>query len=188
MKDLAPRQYKGPTTSPEKGLLIIMTGDGKGKTSAAYGMVLRSLGHGYRVAIVQFIKGRWISGEVSALKKFGDRIKFLSAGKDFTWKTKDQKQERQWAKDGWRQCVNLLKSNHYQLYVFDEILYAMKYGYLSEKDILKGLKARSDQAHVILTGRGCPSALIKQADLVTRLQVVKHPFNQGILAQQGIDF
>jgi len=187
-KDFAPREYKGPTQSDRKGLLIIYTGEGKGKSTAAFGTVLRSLGRGYKVAIVQFIKGRWISGEILALKKFRDQVHFFSAGEDFTWKTKDLKKDMANAARGWEHCIKLLKRNRHQVYVFDELLYAIQYRYISLDKVLSGLRFKDPGSHVILTGRKAPSALIKKADLVTFMQENKHPFRRGIVAQAGVDF
>jgi cob(I)alamin adenosyltransferase len=187
-KDYAPRIYQGPTKRIRKGLLLIYTGNGKGKTSAAMGVVFRSLGRSLRVAIVQFIKGAWVSGEIKSLEKFGSKVSYFSVGEGFTWETKSLKKDISLAKKGWKICLNLLKENKHDVYLFDELLYVLKYKFLTIEEVLRGLKLRSSQSHVILTGRDAPSSLIKKADLVTEMKEIKHPFKKGILAQPGIDY
>lgn len=187
-KDAAPREYKAPLKKIKKGLLVLYTGDGKGKTTAGFGAVFRSLGRGYRVAVVQFIKGKWISGEVKALKRFGSHAIHYAVGDGFTWDTKNFEQDAASAKRGWELCVRLLRENKYDLYLFDELLYVLKYHFLSVQEVLSGLKEKPDRAHVILTGRDAPSDLIAAADLVSDIHEVKHPFKLGIPAQPGIDY
>jgi cob(I)alamin adenosyltransferase len=187
-KDLAPREYKGPTKRESKGLLLIYTGEGKGKSTAAFGAAFRSLGRGFRVAVVQFIKGEWISGEVKALEKFESQVDYFSVGEGFTWDTKNLEKDIANAESGWRKCLELLKSNKHDVYLFDELIYVLKYDFLKLSDVIEGLKTRNPKVHVILTGRDAPAALIEMADLVTEMKEVKHPFKKGILAQPGIDY
>jgi cob(I)alamin adenosyltransferase len=188
MKDIAPRTFKGPLRSVKKGLLILYTGNGKGKSSAAFGAVLRSLGRGYKVAVVQFMKGPWRSGEIAALKRFGPLFSYYSVGEGFTWETKSLKTDRTLAKKGWYICRRLLRARRHHLYVFDELIYVLKYKFLPLMEVLQSLKKRDPHAHVILTGRDAPSKLISLADLVSEMKEIKHPYKKGILAQPGLDY
>lgn len=175
--------------SAEKGLIIIHTGNGKGKTTAALGMVLRSLGHGYRVAIVQFIKGAWEPAEKAAFAHWSDQLEFHAMGEGFTWETQDRDRDIQLAQSAWEKALTFIENPLYKLILLDEINIALKLGYLSTDQVLQGLDRKSDDQHVILTGRGAPNALIELADLVTEMTLVKHPFKeQGIKAQAGIEF
>ncbi|OVE78345.1 cob(I)yrinic acid a,c-diamide adenosyltransferase [bacterium F11] len=188
MKDKAPREYRGPTKRVQKGLIIIYTGEGKGKTTAAFGTLFRSLGRGCRVAVVQFIKGKWISGEIKALEKFGGQVDNFSEGEGFTWDTKDLEKDKAIANKGWNRCRSLLMERKHTVYLFDEVLYALKYGFLTEEQVKEGLRERDPKTHVILTGRDASPELIKMADLVTEMKEIKHPFKRGITAQPGIDY
>lgn len=188
VEDLAPREFKGPTEKIRKGLLIIYTGDGKGKSTAAFGAAFRSLGRGFKVAVVQFIKGEWISGEVKALEKFGSQVTYHSVGEGFTWDTKDLKRDVACAHAGWEKCRALLEEDKHDVYLFDEILYVLKYKFLPLDEVIADLKKKPAQAHLILTGRDAPPELVALADLVTDMKEVKHPYQQGITAQPGIDY
>jgi cob(I)alamin adenosyltransferase len=175
--------------SKEKGLIIVNTGNGKGKTTAALGMVLRSLGHGYRVAIVQFIKGAWEPAEKAIFTQFGDRLEFHAMGEGFTWETQDRDRDIQNAIIAWQKGLEYILHSDFKLVLLDEINVALKLGYLQIEDILAGLEQKPLDSHVILTGRGAPIALIEQADLVTEMTLVKHPFReQGVKAQPGIEY
>lgn len=187
-EDLAPREYHGPSGHDRKGLLIIYTGEGKGKSTAAFGAIFRSLGRGMKVAVVQFIKGKWVSGEVQALQKFGSLVTYFSEGEGFTWETKNLDRDRLTAQKGWDRCLTLLKDNQHHVYLFDELLYVLKYKFLNLEDIIEGLKRRNANSHVILTGRDAPEKLITMADLVTEMKEIKHPFQTGLVAQPGIDY
>jgi len=187
-KDIAPREYNGPHKRIKRGLLLIYTGNGKGKSTAAFGAIFRSLGRSFSVGIVQFIKGEWESGEIKALRKFGAQVEYYSEGEGFTWNTKDLSRDIATAKRGWKRCLDLLKEKKHQVYLFDELLYVLKYKFLSVKEVMAGLKLRDPDAHVILTGRDAAPELVKIADLVTEMKEIKHPFQKGILAQPGIDF
>ena len=175
--------------SQEKGLVIVNTGNGKGKTTAALGMVLRSLGHGYRVAIVQFIKGAWEPAEKAVLSRWADQLEFHAMGEGFTWETQNRQRDLQIAQIAWQQSVKFITNPDFKLVLLDEVNVALKLGYLQVEDVLAGLEQKPADSHVILTGRGAPAALIERADLVTEMTMVKHPFReQGIKAQPGIEF
>lgn len=173
----------------EKGLIIVNTGNGKGKTTAALGMVMRSLGHGYNVAIVQFIKGAWEPAEKAVLEGFGDQLTFRAMGEGFTWDTQDRDRDIQMAQAAWAQALEFIQDPTYRLVLLDEVNIALKLGYLAPETVVAGLATKPADCHVILTGRGAPAELIEVADLVTEMTLVKHPFKeQGIKAQPGIEF
>jgi cob(I)alamin adenosyltransferase len=171
------------------GLVIVHTGAGKGKTTAALGMVLRSLGHGYRVAIIQFIKGAWEPAERQAFAPWKEQLQFHATGEGFTWETQDKVRDRQAAQAGWQIALRYLADPACQLVLLDEVNVALKKDYLSLGQVLEGIGRRPPQTHVVLTGRNAPDALIERADLVTEMTLVKHPLkSQRIRAQPGIEF
>lgn len=173
----------------EKGLIIVNTGDGKGKTTAALGMVLRSLGHGYKVAIVQFIKGAWNPGEKAVFERWGDQISFLAMGEGFTWETQDRDRDIANAETAWKTALTFMQNPEIKLVLLDEINVALKLGYLAVEQVIAGIDQKPLDSHVVLTGRGAPAELIERADLVTEMKLVKHPFReQGVKAQPGIEF
>jgi len=180
----------------EKGLVIVHTGNGKGKTTAALGMVLRSLGHGYRVAIVQFIKGAWEPAEKAAFDPWTSAtaerealLEFHAMGEGFTWETQDRDRDVALAQAAWEKSLSFIRDANVKLTLLDEVNVALKLGYLTPEQVLVGLAEKPEQSHVILTGRGAPAALIERADLVTEMTLVKHPFReQGVKAQAGIEF
>ena len=173
----------------EQGLVLVLTGDGKGKTTAALGLVLRTLGHGERVAVVQFIKGGWQPGEAKALEIFGDALVWQSLGEGFTWETQNRDRDRQLVQEAWQQSLLHLADGQRKLVVLDEINVALKLGYLELDQVLGGLDRRPELTHVALTGRGAPPALLERADLVTEMRLVRHPFREkGIKAQVGIEY
>ncbi|HIK10095.1 MAG TPA: cob(I)yrinic acid a,c-diamide adenosyltransferase [Oscillatoriaceae cyanobacterium M33_DOE_052] len=175
--------------SEEKGLIVVNTGNGKGKTTAALGMVLRSLGHGFRVAIVQFIKGAWEPAEKAALSRWTPQLQFHALGEGFTWETQDRDRDIAKAQEAWTLALSYIHNPEFKLILLDEINVALKLGYLPVEQILAGLAEKSPDTHIILTGRGAPTALIEAADLVTEMTLIKHPFReQGIKAQAGIEF
>ncbi len=186
-KDKAPRTHKKPKRAPDKGLVLVYTGNGKGKTTAAMGTAIRALGYGMRVAIVQFIKGEWPSGEEKALRKFKN-CKFHKMGEGFTWDTKDFARDQTKALEGWKLAQKYILDPKIDLVVLDEINCCLDYGFLKTEDVLKVLRKKPKTKHVILTGRGAPKKLIQFADLVTEMKCVKHPYEQGIWAQKGIDY
>jgi cob(I)alamin adenosyltransferase len=172
----------------EKGLLIVYSGPGKGKTTAALGMALRCLGHGMKVAIVQFIKGAIDTAEERALKSFGDRVTFLRMGEGYTWETQDRERDTQFARQAWEQVCAFVDDPSYAMVILDEFNIALNQGYINVSDILPRLQARPPMQHVVITGRGAPPELIEAADLMTEMKQVKHPFRKGIKAQPGVEF
>ncbi len=175
--------------SKEKGLIVVNTGNGKGKTTAALGMVMRSLGHGYKVAIIQFIKGAWEPAEKAVLSKWENQLEFLAMGEGFTWDTQDRERDILKAQQAWEKAVSFINNLDYQLVLLDEVNIALKLGYLEVETVVEALKQKPEQTHVILTGRGAQTELIEVADLVTEMKLIKHPFKeQGIKAQPGIEF
>ncbi len=175
--------------SAEKGLIIVNTGNGKGKTTAALGMVLRSLGHGYKVAIIQFIKGGWEPSEKKVFSLWQDQIEFHAMGEGFTWETQNRDRDIEKALAAWEKGLEYIRNPDYKLVLLDEINVAIKLGYLRIEEILAGLGQKPEDNHVILTGRGAPADLINCADLVTEMNLIKHPFrDQKIKAQPGIEY
>ena len=173
----------------EKGLVLVFTGDGKGKTTAALGLVLRTLGHGERVAVVQFIKGGWQPGEAKALELFGDALHWHALGEGFTWETQNRDRDRELVQQAWGRSCSYLEDPERKLVVLDEVNVALKLGYLAVEQVIEGLALRPPLTHVALTGRGAPPALLERADLVTEMKLVRHPFReQGVKAQAGIEF
>jgi cob(I)alamin adenosyltransferase len=175
--------------SQSKGLIIVNTGNGKGKTTAALGMVLRSLGHGYRVAIVQFIKGAWEPAEKAVLSHWADQLEFRAMGEGFTWETQDRERDIETAQAAWQTALSFIRNPEFRLVLLDEVNIALKLGYLQVEQVLAGLEEKPTDSHLILTGRGAPKEVCDRADLVTEMTLIKHPFKeQGIKAQAGIEF
>jgi len=173
----------------EKGLVLVFTGDGKGKTTAALGLVLRTLGHDERVAVVQFIKGGWHPGEARALALFGDSLHWHALGEGFTWETQDRERDLQLVQKAWECALGYLADAACRLVVLDEVNVALKLGYLELDALLEGLARRPPLTHVALTGRGAPQGLVERADLVTEMKLIRHPFReQGVKAQAGIEY
>ena len=174
----------------KKGLVIVYTGNGKGKTTAALGLALRTLGNNQKVAIIQFIKGAWKTGEEKAFKIFEDNISWHSLGEGFTWETQDRLRDEKFVKEAWKLAIEYLKDKTYKLIILDEINIALKLGYISSQEIISSItKYKTKNNHVVLTGRGAPKAIIDFADLVSEMKVVKHPFkDQGIKAQECIEY
>jgi len=173
----------------EKGLILVFTGQGKGKTTAGLGLVLRTLGHGERVAIVQFIKGGWEPGEARALKAFGDQVAWHALGEGFTWETQDRQRDQQLVGEAWQTALGYLRDSNVKLVLLDELNVALKLGYIEAETVIAGLRERPELCHVAVTGRGAPNDLIDAADLVTEMTLVHHPFReQGVKAQAGIEF
>lgn len=172
----------------EKGLLIVYTGAGKGKTTAALGMALRCLGHGMKVAVVQFIKGAIDTAEERMLKSFGDRVTFLRMGEGYTWETQDRERDTSYAQAAWAKACEFMKDPSYAMVILDEFNIALQHHYVDLAEVLPRLQARPPMQHVVITGRGAPADLIDAADLVTEMKQVKHPFRKGIKAQAGVEF
>jgi cob(I)alamin adenosyltransferase len=176
-------------TVGEQGLVIVHTGAGKGKTTAALGMVLRSLGHGHRVAIVQFIKGAWEPAEKRAFEPWGDQIVFHATGGGFTWETQDRVRDKEMAQAGWEVARGYLADPGFNLVLLDEVNIALKKDYVSVEQVLEGIDLRPPNTHVVLTGRNAPDELIERADLVTEMTLIKHPLkHKKVRAQAGIEF
>ena len=173
-----------------KGLLIVFTGDGKGKTTASLGMALRTIGHGYKVAIIQFIKGGWTTGEEKALKNLSSNISWHSLGEGFTWETQDRVRDEKLVQYAWQLAKKYIEDESYKLIILDEINIATKLGYLDSEEIITFLKKLNNRKnHVVLTGRGASDSIINYADLVTEMKLVRHPFKeQGIKAQKCVEF
>ncbi|MBX3537175.1 MAG: cob(I)yrinic acid a,c-diamide adenosyltransferase [Chelatococcus sp.] len=172
----------------EKGLLIVHTGKGKGKSTAAFGLMLRALGHGWPVGVVQFIKGAWSTGERKALEAFGDQVRWYSMGEGFTWETQDKERDIAAATRAWAKARELMDDPAIRLVVLDELNIALRYDYLPLNEVVEALSARRPDLHVIVTGRNAKPELIAAADLVTEMTPVKHHFEAGVRAQEGIEF
>lgn len=172
----------------EKGLLMVHTGPGKGKSTAAFGLVLRMVGRGKPCGIVQFIKGAWDTGERRVLERFGPLVEWHSMGEGFTWETQDRARDVAACRAAWEQARSLMARPDLALLVLDELCIALRYGYLDADEIIAELKARRPGLHVVVTGRNAPPALIEAADLVTEMTLVKHHFVAGVRAQPGIEF
>ena len=174
--------------SVEKGLLIVHTGPGKGKSTAAFGLALRMLGNNRRVGVVQFIKGAWSTGEQPALAVFGDRVVWHTMGEGFTWETQDLKRDIAAAEKAWEKALSLMADKTIGLVILDELNIALRYDYLELDRVVGALKARRPDLHVVVTGRNAKPALIEAADMVTEMALVKHHFKAGVKAQAGIEF
>lgn len=172
---------------PEKGLVLVHTGAGKGKSSSAFGVVVRALGWKQKVGVVQFIKGKWKTGERQFFDRLGE-VTWHTMGEGFTWDTQDKERDIAAAQAAFAKAREMMESGDYDLIVLDEINIAMRYEYLSVEDVIAGLEARDKRTGVILTGRDAKPALCDYADLVTEMTEVKHPFKAGIKAQRGVDF
>ena len=172
----------------EKGLLIVHTGTGKGKSTAAFGLALRMLGRGKRIGVVQFIKGAWHTAERDALAKFGDQVSWHTMGEGFTWETQDLSRDIAAAERAWGKAQELMADQSFDLVILDELNIALRYDYLPLDRVIAALQARRPNLHVIVTGRNAKPELIEAADLVTEMTLVKHHFAAGVKAQEGIEF
>jgi cob(I)alamin adenosyltransferase len=172
----------------EKGLLIVNTGPGKGKSTAAFGLILRALGHGWRIGVVQFIKGAWSTGERKALEAFGDQVSWHSMGEGFTWETQDKARDIAAAERAFAKARELMADPEIRLLVLDELNIALRYDYLPLAEVVGVLRARRPDLHIVVTGRNAKPELIEAADLVTEMTLVKHHFAVGVKAQAGIEF
>jgi len=188
VQQAAHRKRVAAAAKAERGLVLVYTGDGKGKSSSAFGVIVRALGWGQRVGVVQFIKGKWKTGERQFFSRFEDRIDWRTMGEGFTWDTQDLDRDTAVAQAAFDKGRAMLESGDYDLVVLDEINIALRYGYLSETAVREGLEARSARTSVILTGRDAKPGLCEYADLVSEMRAVKHPFEAGIKAVRGIDF
>lgn len=172
----------------EKGLLIVHTGKGKGKTTAALGMVLRAIGHGRKVGVVQFVKGAMTTGEKAVFDAFPEQVEFKAMGEGFTWNTQDRERDMATAREAWEEVKRMIADPAYDMVLADELNIVLRYDYLPVEEVLEVLAARAPMKHVIVTGRNAADALIEAADLVTEMTLVKHPFRSGVKAQAGIEF
>jgi len=176
------------TKTEERGLLIVHTGLGKGKSTAAFGLAMRALGHGMQVGIVQFVKGVWTSGERAVLERFPDQVTIKVLGEGFTWDTQDRQRDIRAARQAWEAGKAMLADPRYHLVILDELNIVLRYEYLALDEVLDALKAKRRDLHVVVTGRNAKPPLIELADLVTDMTMVKHPFRAGVKAQKGIEF
>ncbi|MEK9971275.1 MAG: cob(I)yrinic acid a,c-diamide adenosyltransferase [Ferrovibrio sp.] len=181
------------TKTIEKGLLMVHTGKGKGKSTAAFGLVMRAIGNGFRVGIVQFVKGKWQTGERPVLEMFPEQVTIKAMGEGFTWDTQDRARDIAAAKSAWEEARRMIEAARsdppaYDLLVFDELNIVLRYDYLDLAEVVGVLKNRPPGLHVVVTGRNAKPELIEAADLVTEMTEVKHPFQAGVKAQKGIEF
>jgi cob(I)alamin adenosyltransferase len=173
----------------EKGLLIVHTGKGKGKTTAALGMVLRAIGHGKKVGVVQFVKGAWETGEKVVFDAFPEQVEFKPMGEGFTWDTQDRSRDIATARAAWEEVKRMITDPAYDMVLADELNIVLRYDYLPLDEVMEVLLAKAEMKHVIVTGRNAPEALMEQADLVTEMTMIKHPFReQGVKAQAGVEY
>jgi len=172
----------------EKGLVIVHTGTGKGKTTAALGMICRSLGHGYKVALIQFIKGAMQTAEKVVFDMFPEQMEMRPMGEGFTWNTQDRERDVACAREAWEAAKARILDPEWKLVVCDELNIVLRYDYLAVEEVIEVLKQKPEDTHVVITGRNAPQELIDFADLVTEMTMVKHPFRSGVKAQAGIEF
>lgn len=172
----------------EKGLLIVHTGKGKGKSTAAFGLLLRAIGRGFRCGVVQFGKGAWQSGERTAVERFGDQVQWHTLGEGFTWETQDRTRDVEAARRAWAKALELMADPSIRLIVLDELNIALRYDHLDIGEVVAALKARRPDLHVVVTGRNAKAEMTEAADLVTEMTLVKHHFAAGVKAQEGIEF
>ncbi len=176
------------TKTQEKGLLIVHTGKGKGKSTAAFGMVFRAIGHGMRVGVVQFVKGAWGTGERDVLEKFPEQVTIRAMGEGFTWDVADRQRDLAAARSAWEAAKTMIADPDYDLVLLDELNIVLRYDYLPLDEVLAVLGEKPADLHVIVTGRNAKDELIELADLVTEMTEIKHPFRAGVKAQKGIEF
>ncbi len=181
------------TKTIEKGLLIVHTGKGKGKSTAAFGLAMRALGNGMKVGIVQFVKGKWQTGERVVLENFPDQVTIRTMGEGFTWETQDRARDIAAAEKAWAASQEMIEASRgpepaYDMVVLDELNIVLRYDYLPLDEVVRVLAGRPADLHVVVTGRNAKEALIEAADLVTEMTMIKHPFRSGVKAQKGIEF
>jgi cob(I)alamin adenosyltransferase len=176
------------TKTEERGLLIVHTGKGKGKSTAAFGMVFRAIGHGFPVGIVQFVKGAWGTGERDVLEKFPELVTIKAMGEGFTWDTQDRQRDLAAARVAWEEAKRMIANPHLKMVLLDELNIVLRYDYLPLEEVLEVLRNKPRDLHVIVTGRNAKDELIELADLVTEMTEIKHPFRSGVKAQPGVEF
>jgi cob(I)alamin adenosyltransferase len=172
----------------ERGLLIVHTGKGKGKSTAAFGMVFRHIGHDMRAGVIQFVKGSWGTGERTVLEKFPELVTIKAMGEGFTWETQDINRDIAHARAGWEEAKRMIADPSYKMVMLDELNIVLRYDYLPLAEVLEVLKNRPADKHIVVTGRNAKEELIEIADLVTEMELIKHPFRSGVKAQAGIEF
>lgn len=172
----------------ERGLLIVNTGKGKGKSTAGFGMVFRAIGHGMRVGVVQFVKGAWGTGERTILEKFPELVTIKAMGEGFTWETQDRERDIAHARAAWEEAKRMIADPGYAMVMLDELNIVLRYDYLPLNEVLDVLRNKPPEKHIIVTGRNAREELIELADLVTEMELIKHPFRSGVKAQAGIEF
>lgn len=176
------------TKTREKGLVMVHTGKGKGKSTAAFGMVFRALGNGKKVGVVQFVKGKWQTGERVILEKLGDQVTMTAMGDGFTWETQDRQRDIDAARAAWERAKEMIMDDEHDMVLCDELNIVLRYDYLPVAEIIDVLRNKPEMKHVIITGRNAKDELMEFADLVTEMTMVKHPFRDGVKAQVGIEF
>ena len=172
----------------ERGLLIVHTGKGKGKSTAAFGMVFRCIGHGMKAGVIQFVKGSWGTGERTVLEKFPELVTIKAMGEGFTWETQDIERDMAHARQGWEEAKRLIADPSYKMVMLDELNIVLRYDYLPLQEVLEVLRNKPADKHIVVTGRNAKEELIEIADLVTEMELIKHPFRSGVKAQAGIEF
>ncbi|MCI5166026.1 MAG: cob(I)yrinic acid a,c-diamide adenosyltransferase [Candidatus Electrothrix sp. GM3_4] len=172
----------------KKGLILIFTGHGKGKTTAALGMTMRAAGHGMKTCFIQFIKGSWKYGEMEALSRFKEEIDFHVMGRGFTWQSGDVEKDKEMAREAWKKAKEAITSGIYNTVVLDEFTYLLSYGMIDKEEVLEVLRRKPADLHICITGRDAVEELVELADMVTEMQPIKHPYQQGIKAQKGVEF
>ncbi|MDA4844676.1 cob(I)yrinic acid a,c-diamide adenosyltransferase [Hoeflea poritis] len=176
------------TKTIEKGLTIVHTGKGKGKSTAAFGMIFRAIGNDMKVGVVQFVKGKWGTGERKVLEAFPDQVTLATMGEGFTWETQDRQRDIEAARQAWEKAREMILDDVHDMVLCDELNIVLRYDYLPVDEIIETLKQKPEMKHVIITGRNAKDELIDFADLVTEMEMVKHPFRSGVKAQVGIEF
>ena len=181
------------TKTIEKGLLIVHTGKGKGKSTAAFGLVVRAVGNGMKVGVVQYVKGKWQTGERGVLEKFPEQVEIRTMGEGFTWETQDRAPDIRAARNAWEVSKRMIEASRgddpeYDMVLLDELNIVLRYGYLDLREVVEFLSSKPEMLHVIVTGRNAKPELLEAADLVTEMTMVKHPFRAGVKAQKGIEF
>jgi cob(I)alamin adenosyltransferase len=176
------------TKTQERGLLIVHTGKGKGKSTAAFGMVFRAIGHGFKVGVVQFVKGAWGTGERDILENYPEQVTIKAMGEGFTWDTQDRQRDIAAARAAWEMAKEMITDPGYKMVLLDELNIVLRYEYLPLEEVLEVLRNKPRDLHVIVTGRNAREELIEIADLVTEMTEIKHPFRSGVKAQPGIEF
>ncbi len=187
-KRKAARERMLATKTEGKGLLMVHTGKGKGKSTAAFGLAVRAMGNDMRVGVVQFVKGKWQTGERAILEHFPERVTIRSMGEGFTWDTQDRQRDIAAAKAAWQAACEMMGDDSYDLIVLDELNIVLRYDYLPLADIVGALEGRRDGLHIVVTGRNAKQELIDAADMVTEMSEIKHHFKAGVKAQTGIEF